>query len=58
MIKRLAVCVAMLAVPGFAIAHIGSPNVFYEGLAGPYHVKVIVRPPSVVPGLAGGRPDT
>ena len=52
MIKRLAVCVAVLAVPLCARAHIGSPNVFYEGLAGPYHLKVIVRPPSVVPGLA------
>lgn len=33
-------------------AHIGSPNVVYEGLAGAYHLRVIIRPPSVVPGLA------
>jgi len=52
MIKKLAVWLAVFFVPLFSRAHIGSPNVFYEGLAGPYHVKVIVRPPSVVPGLA------
>src|SRR5262249_4577165 len=30
-------------------AHVGSPNVVYEGAAGPYAVHVIVRPPMVVP---------
>lgn len=33
-------------------AHIGSPNVIFEGLAGPHPVRVVVRPPEVVPGLA------
>jgi hypothetical protein len=33
-------------------AHIGSPNVLFDGNAGPYPVRVIVRPPEVVPGLA------
>jgi hypothetical protein len=33
-------------------AHVGSPNVFYDGQAGPYTVRVIVRPPEVVPGIA------
>src|SRR6266545_2541950 len=33
-------------------AHIGSPNVFYEGYAGPYPVRVTVRPPPVIPGRA------
>jgi hypothetical protein len=33
-------------------AHVGSPNVFYDGDAGPYPVRVIVKPPAVVPGLA------
>lgn len=33
-------------------AHVGSPNVFYDGDAGPYPVRVIVRPPEVIPGLA------
>lgn len=41
---------AALATP--AAAHVGSPDVFYEGKAGPYPVRVIVRPPAVVPGRA------
>lgn len=35
-----------------ALAHIGSPNVFYEGDAGDYRVRVMIKPPPVVPGLA------
>lgn len=46
--------ILLLAVffPLFARAHVGSPNVFFEGKAGPYPVRVIIKPPSVVPGLA------
>jgi hypothetical protein len=33
-------------------AHVGSPDVFYEGDAGPYHLFVTVRVPQVVPGVA------
>ena len=33
-------------------AHVGSPDVWYEGTAGPYHVLVVVRMPGVVPGVA------
>lgn len=33
-------------------AHVGSPDAFYDGMAGPYAVRVIVRPPQVIPGLA------
>src|SRR5687768_1473965 len=42
----------LLLTPLAAIAHIGSPNVFYEGTAGPYALQVVVRPPDVIPGLA------
>ena len=31
-------------------AHVGSPNVFFEGKAGPYPIRVVVRPPEAVPG--------
>ena len=34
------------------MGHVGNLNVFYEGTAGPYPVRVIIRPPGVVPGLA------
>jgi hypothetical protein len=33
-------------------AHVGSPNVVFDGDAGPYAVRVVVRPPMVVPGRA------
>jgi len=33
-------------------AHVGSPDVWYEGAAGPYHVLVVVKLPGVVPGIA------
>ena len=33
-------------------AHVGSPDVFYEGEAGPYRLLVTVRPPQVIPGVA------
>jgi hypothetical protein len=33
-------------------AHVGSPNIFFEGEAGAYPVRVMIRPPRVVPGLA------
>jgi hypothetical protein len=35
-----------------ASAHVGSPDVFYEGKAGPYPLFVTVRVPQVIPGVA------
>jgi len=42
----------LVLAAGPARAHVGSPNVFFDGDAGPYPVRVIVRPPAVIPGLA------
>jgi hypothetical protein len=46
--------VAAAAVAGAAgaEAHVGSPDVFHEGMAGPYRLLVTIRPPAVVPGVA------
>jgi hypothetical protein len=33
-------------------AHVGSPDVFYEGRAGPYRLFVTVRTPPMIPGIA------
>ncbi len=33
-------------------AHVGSPDVWYEGAAGPYHIVVNVQLPGVIPGIA------
>ena len=35
-----------------ALAHVGSPDVFFDGMAGPYSVLVVIRPPMVIPGTA------
>jgi hypothetical protein len=34
------------------MAHVGSPDVFFEGEAGPYRLLVTIRPPQVIPGVA------
>jgi hypothetical protein len=46
---------ALLAIAGVVLvvsAHVGSPDTYFEGAAGPYPVRVMVRNPGVVPGLA------
>lgn len=35
-----------------ASAHVGVRDVFFEGLAGPYPVTVVIRTPRVIPGVA------
>src|ERR1044071_1112687 len=53
MIKRFAArLLLVLFASASTLAHIGSPNVFFEGDAGPYPIRVMIRPPRVVPGLA------
>jgi hypothetical protein len=43
---------AAVLLPAAAQAHVGSPDVLFEGAAGPYAALVRVRPPDVVPGTA------
>lgn len=45
----LAIAVASQQPAG---AHIGSPDVFVEGHAGPYRLLITVRPPRAIPGVA------
>jgi hypothetical protein len=42
----------VLATARSASAHIGSPDVYLDGQAGPYRLFVTVRPPRVIPGVA------
>ena len=44
--------IAALLFVRAADAHVGSPNVYYEGDAGPYHLFVTVNVPAVIPGVA------
>jgi hypothetical protein len=48
----LIVIIAGLACSIPAQAHVGSPDVYADGNAGPYHLFVTVRPPLVIPGVA------
>jgi hypothetical protein len=34
------------------IAHVGSPDVFLDGMAGPHRILVTIRPPYAIPGVA------
>src|SRR5579883_112724 len=53
--KRWVMILVVVAAALFtqpARAHVGSPNVFFEGHAGPYPVHVVIHPAEVIPGLA------
>jgi hypothetical protein len=52
MMRKKLLLFALLLVPVAGIAHVGSPDIYYDGYAGPYHLLVTIRPPSVIPGIA------
>jgi hypothetical protein len=43
---------SLLLGAGLLAAHVGVRDVYFEGLAGPYPLSVVIRPPSVIPGVA------
>jgi hypothetical protein len=50
---RTAVALAFVAaLPAAGLAHVGSPDVYWEGRAGAYRLLVAVRTPPVIPGVA------
>jgi hypothetical protein len=49
LVSRVAALATVVVV---CSAHVGSPDVWYEGNAGPYHVVVQIVTPGVVPGVA------
>ena len=49
--KRAPWFLALVVIPATVHAHVGSPDVYFEGAAGPYRVLVTVRPPTAVPGI-------
>jgi len=50
--KALLVAAALFVVATTASAHLGSPDVYFQGNAGPYSMLVVVRMPRVIPGVA------
>jgi len=49
---RWLVVIALVFAPVPAAAHVGSPDIFFEGNAGPYTLFVTIRTPPVIPGIA------
>src|SRR5258707_154233 len=50
--RTIAVLIIAFAAALSLSAHVGSPDVYYEGDAGPYHLFASVRVPQVIPGVA------
>lgn len=50
--RKVLVALAVLSLPLAGLAHVNSPDVYYDGYAGPYHLLVTIRPPAVIPGIA------
>ncbi len=50
--RTLLLLVLCFAFPALARAHVGSPDVFFDGLVGPYNARITIRMPAVVPGRA------
>jgi hypothetical protein len=50
--RTVLLILGLLFLPLTGTAHVNSPDVYYDGYAGPYHLLVTLRPPAVVPGVA------
>jgi hypothetical protein len=50
--RRSLILLWILLSPLVAYCHVGSPNVFFEGKAGSHPVRVVIRPPAALPGIA------
>jgi hypothetical protein len=51
--RELAVaCIAVLLLIAPAWAHVGNPDVYFQGAAGPYHLIITIRTPQMIPGTA------
>jgi hypothetical protein len=50
--RRTAVLSGTLSLVMLCSAHVGSPDAYFEGKAGPYPVRVIIRSPAVIPARA------
>ncbi len=50
--RKILLFAVLLLLAARACAHVGSPDTFFEGNAGPYRLFVTVRMPEVIPGVA------
>jgi hypothetical protein len=51
-IHRTGLLLIAVLLAGPLAAHVGSPDVFFQGDAGPYHLVVSIRTPQMIPGVA------
>src|ERR1700691_3104729 len=47
-----AVLIGVLLLIAPAWAHVGNPDVYFQGAAGPYHLIITIRTPQMIPGTA------
>ncbi|HXB20236.1 MAG TPA: hypothetical protein VNV88_02585 [Candidatus Solibacter sp.] len=52
MMRNRLLLTVLLLLPLAGFAHVGSPDIYYDGQAGQYHLLVTIRPPAVIPGIA------
>jgi hypothetical protein len=50
--RRIVILLVAFIVGVPCLAHVGSPDVYFQGDAGPYHLIVVVRTPQMIPGVA------
>jgi hypothetical protein len=50
--RKLLPLLLIILLPLGTPAHVNSPDVYFDGFAGPYHLLVTVKAPAVVPGIA------
>jgi hypothetical protein len=50
--RRIAILFLILLLGAPCLAHVGSPDVYFQGDAGPYHLAVTIRTPQMIPGVA------
>jgi hypothetical protein len=52
MLRQFKNLLLFLCFAGLCAAHVGSPDIYLDGNAGPYKLFVTIRPPQVIPGVA------
>jgi len=50
--RKLFLVVITFLLPLPVVAHVNSPDVYFDGAAGPYRLLVTIQPPAVIPGVA------
>ena len=50
--RKISLLLVTLFLPLASSAHVNSPDVYFDGQAGPYHLLVTIKPPAVIPGIA------